>query len=121
LRVLIVDDEPVARRILREGLEILPDIEIAGEAANGREAIDKIYAFRPDLVLLDLQMPVMDGLEVLASLSGLPAPMVAVVTAYHQYAVAARAAGAIDYLLKPVDEEHLRQVVEHARSLLLAV
>ena len=72
ITTLIVDDEPVARRVLREGLELIPEIEITGEAANGREALVQIAALKPDLVFLDLQMPVMSGFEVVRSLGEPP-------------------------------------------------
>ena len=70
ITTLIVDDEPVARKLLREELELLPEIEIAGEAEDGRDALQKIRTLKPDLVFLDLQMPVMSGFEVVRGLSG---------------------------------------------------
>ena len=115
---LIVDDEPVARRLLREELELLPEIDIAGEAENGREALQKIAELKPDLVFLDLQMPVMSGLEVVRSLSGAPLPIIVIVTAFDQHAIQAFEAGAIDYLLKPVGEARLHKAVERANALL---
>ena len=68
ITTLIVDDEPIARRVLREGLESIPGIEITGEATNGREALQQIATLKPDLVFLDLQMPVMSGFEVVRSI-----------------------------------------------------
>ena len=118
IRTLIVDDEPVARRVLREGLESIPGIEITGEAANGREALQQIAKLKPDLVFLDLQMPVMSGFEVVRSLSEPPLPVIVIVTAFDQHAVQAFEAGAIDYLLKPVTEARLQKAVERAASLL---
>uniref|UniRef100_Q02A01 Response regulator receiver protein n=1 Tax=Solibacter usitatus (strain Ellin6076) TaxID=234267 RepID=Q02A01_SOLUE len=118
ITTLIVDDEPVARRVLREGLESIPGIEIAGEAANGREALDKIAALRPELVFLDLQMPVMTGFEVVRRLDGPPLPVIVIVTAFDQHALQAFEAGAIDYLLKPVTEARLQRAVERAAVLL---
>src|SRR5450432_4831258 len=117
ITTLIVDDEPVARRVLREGLELIPEIEITGEAANGREALQQIAKLKPDLVFLDLQMPVMSGFEVVRSLSEPPLPVIVIVTAFDQHAIEAFEAGAIDYLLKPVSEARLRTAVERARTL----
>jgi DNA-binding LytR/AlgR family response regulator len=118
IKTLIVDDEPVARRLLREGLEPLSEIEIVGEAANGKEALQKIAKLKPDLVLLDLQMPLMSGFEVVRGLSGNSLPIIVIVTAFDQYAFQAFEAGAIDYLLKPVSEARLAKAVERAKNLL---
>jgi two-component system, LytTR family, response regulator len=116
LRTLIVDDEPVARGILRGELETFEDVEVVGEAENGAVALERIAADRPDLVLLDLQMPVIGGLDVVRSLKGgSPLPAIVIVTAWDQYAVQAFEAGAIDYLLKPVSRERLLEAVERAR------
>jgi two-component system LytT family response regulator len=120
VKVLIVDDEPVARRILNEELEFLPGIEVIGEAQNGVEALEKIASLKPDLVLLDLQMPIMTGLEVLHALSGVALPTVVIVTAYHHHAAQALASGASGYLLKPVDGARLRQAVGLAQESELA-
>ena len=117
MRTLIVDDEPIARQVLREELERFPDIEISGEAANGQEALVKIAELHPDLVFLDLQMPVMTGFEVIQNLAAVPAPYIVIVTAFDQHAIQAFEAGAIDYLLKPVNEARLQRAVERARSL----
>jgi two-component system LytT family response regulator len=116
LRTLIVDDEPVARSILREELETLEDVEIVGEAENGADALECISEDSPDLVLLDLQMPVMGGLDVVRELKGGPRlPAIVIVTAFDRYAIQAFEAGAIDYLLKPVSRERLVEAVERAR------
>src|SRR5208337_1444249 len=96
LKTLIVDDEPVARRVLREDLELLPDVEVVGEAENGKEALLRIEKLKPDLVFLDLQMPVMSGFEVVRNLSGKHAPVVVIVTAFDQHAIEAFEAGAVD-------------------------
>ena len=118
LRTLIVDDEPVARKVLREELGSFDDVEIIGEADNGALALERISADHPDLVLLDLQMPVMGGLEVVRNLRhGAHMPVVVMVTAYDQYALQAFEAGAIDYLLKPVGGERLAEAVERAKRL----
>src|SRR5947208_10434045 len=97
ITTLIVDDEPVARRLMREGLELFPEIEISGEATNGRDALQQIAKLKPDLVFLDLQMPVMSGFEVVRSLSEPPLPIIVIVTAFDQHAIEAFEAGAIDY------------------------
>jgi two-component system LytT family response regulator len=117
MKTLIVDDEPIARRVLVEELEAFPEIAIAGEAATGREALLKIAELRPDLVFLDLEMPVMSGFEVIQNLRGAPPPVVVIVTAYDAHAIRAFEAGAIDYLLKPVNAARLRKAVDRAQSL----
>src|SRR3984885_5620713 len=116
LRTLIVDDEPIARKILREELSSFDDVEIIGEADNGAVALEKISADHPDLVLLDLQMPEMGGLEVVRNLKrGTHMPVIVIVTAYDKFALQAFEAGAIDYLLKPVGEDRLAEAVERAK------
>ena len=118
LKTLIVDDEPIARRVLREELELMPDVEVVGEADNGSAALEKIARDQPDLLLLDLQMPVMGGLEVIRNLRhGTRLPVIVIVTAYDEFALQAFDAGAIDYLLKPVGHERLAEAVERARRL----
>jgi DNA-binding LytR/AlgR family response regulator len=117
MRALIVDDEPIARRVLREELDLLPDVEVVGEAGDGRDALQKIAKLGPDLVFLDLQMPVMSGFEVVRNLNGPALPVIVIVTAFDQHAIEAFEAGAIDYLLKPVSETRLRRAVERARNL----
>ena len=116
LRTLIADDEPIARKVLREELGSFDDVEIIGEADNGVSALEKISADHPDLVLLDLQMPEMGGLEVVRNLKrGTHMPVIVIVTAYDKYALQAFEAGAIDYLLKPVGADRLAEAVERAR------
>jgi len=118
LRTLIVDDEPIARKVLREELESIGGVQIVGEAEDGATALQKIGREHPDLVLLDLQMPVMGGLEVVRQLKhGKHLPAIVVVTAYDEHALQAFEAGAIDYLLKPVRQERLSEAVERARRL----
>jgi len=115
LKTLIVDDEPIARQVLREELELIPGVEVMGEADNGAKALDQIARHRPDLVLLDLQMPAMSGFEVVSGIRrGSHMPVIVIVTAYDSYAVKAFEAGAIDYLLKPVAQDRLRLAVERA-------
>ena len=118
IKTLIVDDEAIARQVLWEKLELIPEIKIVGEAANGKEALHKIMNLQPDLVFLDLQMPDMGGFEVIQSLSGTHLPVVVIVTAFHQHAIKAFDAGAIDYLLKPVREERLQKSIERAKTLI---
>jgi two-component system LytT family response regulator len=117
LRVLVVDDEPIARKVLREELELFPDIVVIGEADNGREALAQISLLRPNLVFLDLQMPAMGGFEVIANLRGGPVPAIIIVTAFDQHAIEAFEAGAIDYLLKPIGGARLEKAIQRARSL----
>ena len=115
MRVLIADDEPIAREILREHIDSIAGFEIAGEAATGAEAISRIFDLRPDVVLLDLQMPELDGLSVVRSLSGHRTPLIIFVTAYEHHALAAFEVGAVDYLLKPVRRERLEKALDKAR------
>jgi DNA-binding LytR/AlgR family response regulator len=116
LRTLIVDDEPVARQILREELAEIPYVEVVGEADGGARAIAMIEKCEPDLVLLDLQMPEVGGFDVIRRIgSGSRAPLVVIVTAWDQHALDAFNAGAIDYLLKPVGQQRLEQAIERAR------
>jgi two-component system LytT family response regulator len=117
LKTLIVDDEPIARKVLREQLEIFPEVEVVGEAENGKEALEKIAQAQPDLVFLDLQMPVMGGFEVVKALGGDSGPIIVIVTAYDEHAIRGFEAGAVDYLLKPVSEARLHKAVERARGL----
>jgi DNA-binding LytR/AlgR family response regulator len=118
MRALIVDDEPMARRVLREELELLPEVRVVGEASDGREALQTIAKLQPDVVFLDLQMPAMSGFEVVRNLTGPALAVIVIVTAFDEHAVEAFEAGAIDYLLKPVDEVRLRMSVERVRHLL---
>jgi DNA-binding LytR/AlgR family response regulator len=121
LRVLIADDEPIAREILREHVEAIPTLEIAGEASTGKETLARIIDLNPDVVLLDLQMPEMDGLTVVRSLRGAPRPLIIFVTAYEQHALEAFDVEAVDYLLKPVRRERLERAIAKAqRQLRLA-
>jgi two-component system LytT family response regulator len=116
MRVLIVDDEHLARAVLREYLLDAPDVEIVGECANGFEAVKAIAELAPDLVFLDIQMPKLDGFEV-AELGGSKTRYL-FVTAYDQFALRAFEVHAVDYLLKPFSRERLTQALAHARGLL---
>ena len=117
MKTLIVDDEPIARQVLREELQAFPEIQIIGEAEDGGEALQQIANLQPDLVFLDLQMPVMGGFEVVRNLKGGRLPVIVIVTAFDQHAMEAFEAGAVDYLLKPVNEVRLRKAVERAAAL----
>ncbi len=118
LKTLIVDDEAPARSRLRKLLAAHPRIEIAGEAADGVEAVAMIGQLTPDLVFLDVQMPGLTGFEVLQALpKDAPLPLVIFATAYDQYALEAFEANAVSYLLKPINRERLAQAVERASKL----
>ncbi|HEY3444018.1 MAG TPA: response regulator [Paludibaculum sp.] len=116
MKVLIVDDEPIARQILREYLEELPGMALAGEASNGLEAVEQINRLNPDLLFLDLQMPGLDGLSVARSLRAQVLPLIIFVTAFETHALQAFESGAVDYLLKPVRKERLVAAIAKARA-----
>jgi two-component system LytT family response regulator len=117
LRVLIVDDERPAREKIRRYLGAEPDVEVVGEAASGREAVEAILRLKPDLVFLDVQMPDVDGFGVLDALEAADMPpRVVFVTAHDQYAVRAFEVHALDYLLKPVSPERFGKVLDRARA-----
>lgn len=118
MKALIVDDEQLARERLRYLLEALPDWEVAGEAANGRETLDFLDKDQVDVVLLDIRMPGMDGLETARHLTALPdPPAVVFCTAYSDHALEAFDASAIDYLVKPIRRERLATALGKARRL----
>ena len=121
IRALIVDDEPLARTGVQQLVEPLDDVTVAGEAADGPEAIRQIEAHDPDLVFLDVQMPEMDGLEVVQEVGVEDMPLTIFVTAYDQYALDAFEAHALDYLLKPIEEERFEEAMERARQQLQRV
>jgi two-component system LytT family response regulator len=114
IRVILVDDEEPARSLLREYLESAPGVAIVGECANGFEAVKSVGTLQPDLVLLDIQMPKLNGFEVLELLS--PAPAVIFCTAHDEFAVKAFEAHAVDYLLKPVGRDRLMQALARYRE-----
>jgi two-component system LytT family response regulator len=116
LKALIVDDEELARRGLHIRLQKFDDVEICGECRNGREAIDAVRDKSPDIVFLDVQMPGIDGFEVLRRLSGSDMPTVIFVTAYDEFALKAFEANALDYLLKPINDDRLAAAIERARQ-----
>jgi two-component system, LytTR family, response regulator len=114
MRVLVVDDEALARQVLREYLEGMAGVEVLGECANGFDAVKAIAERSPDLVFLDVQMPKLDGFEVL-ELAGRATPVV-FVTAYDEFAVRAFEVHAVDYLLKPFSPERVGEAIERARA-----
>src|SRR5215471_3585675 len=109
IRTLIVDDEPVARQVLREELSCFADINVVAEADNGSDALSEIGRIKPDLVFLYLHMPGLDGFEVVRRLPQGSLPCIVIVTAYDDHAIRAFEAGALDYLLKPVSQERLHK------------
>jgi DNA-binding LytR/AlgR family response regulator len=121
MRILIADDEPIARQVLRELLEECPDVAVVGEASTGAETLRQVERLNPDVVLLDIHMPQADGLAVARQLRPDPLPLIIYVTAYEQHAVAAFETGAVDYLLKPVRLERLQAALDRARGQLEAL
>ncbi|NCO66268.1 MAG: DNA-binding response regulator [Candidatus Aquicultor secundus] len=113
LKTLIVDDEAPARSELRYLLERIPNVQIIGEATNSTEALELIKALNYDLILIDIQMPGLSGLDVVTAIKELPnVPAVVFVTAYGEYAVKAFELDAVDYLMKPIDEERLTHTID---------
>lgn len=120
LRVLLVDDEPLVREGIRVFLDREADVRVLGEARNGEEALARIRELRPDLVLLDVQMPGMDGLAVVAALEPDERPAFVFVTAHSEYAISAFDLHAVDYLLKPFDGERFAIALRRARARMAA-
>jgi two-component system, LytTR family, response regulator len=118
LRVLIVDDESFGRDVVRHMLRSHADVTIVGEAANGTRALEEIRAKRPDLVFLDINMPKMNGLEILAALAKENPPAIVFTTAHDEYAVQAFERCALDYLLKPFDQERFDAALSRVRRFL---
>jgi two-component system, LytTR family, response regulator len=116
IRALVIDDEPLARDMIREMLTSDSDVEVVAECANGREAVEAIKTLSPDLIFLDIQMPEIGGFEVLESLEGRRSPYVIFATAYDQYAVRAFEVHAFDYLLKPFDQERFDAAWQRAKE-----
>ena len=116
IRALIVDDEPLARTGVQQLVEPLDDVTVVGEAADGPEAVRHIEDKAPDLVFLDVQMPEMDGLEVVREVGVDNMPLTIFVTAYDQYALEAFEAHALDYLLKPIEEERFAEALQRVRQ-----
>lgn len=118
VHVLIVDDEPLARQRLTDLLESHGEIEIVGEAGSGRKAVEAIRELAPDLVFLDVQMPGKTGLEVVEDVGPEKMPLTIFVTAYDRYALKAFDVAAVDYLLKPFDDERFEQALDRAKKTL---
>jgi two-component system LytT family response regulator len=116
IRACIVDDEPLARERIRSLLSAEPDVEVVAECADGGAAVDTIRSTRPDLVFLDVQMPVLDGFGVLQTLDADVPPAVVFVTAYDQYALQAFDVHALDYLLKPFNGRRFRKALQRVRA-----
>ena len=116
MRVLIVDDEPLARRRLVQLLAAIPGVEIAGEAEGGREALELLGLLRPDVLLLDIEMPAIDGFAVLKALPQDHAPAIIFVTAFQDHAVKAFELRATDFVVKPVSGDRLASALDQARS-----
>jgi two-component system LytT family response regulator len=119
LRVIVVDDEPVARKTIRLLAQRDKDVVVIAECRNGAEAIDAVNEHKPDLLFLDIQMPGLDGFDVL-ELLGDPAPAIVFVTAYDQYAIRAFEVHALDYLLKPFTDERFMRALNRAKELISA-
>lgn len=116
IRVVVVDDEPLARTSLLALMERDPETEVVGECASGAEAVEKIRALRPEILFLDVQMPGCDGFDVLEQLGSATPKAVVFVTAYDRYALKAFEAEALDYLLKPFDDARFYRVLERAKA-----
>jgi len=115
IKAVIVDDEALARDAIRLRLKGEPDIEVVGEAADGADAVDLLRKIHPDLLFLDVQMPVMDGFEVIEHVPSEHLPIVVFVTAYDQYALKAFETHALDYLLKPFTASRFHAAIDRAR------
>lgn len=116
IRALVVDDEPLARERLRTLLAADPDVEVAGECADGRSAVEAVRELQPDLVFLDVQMPEMDGFEVVTEVGAESMPPVVFVTAYDEYAIRAFDVHAVDYLLKPFERARFERALDRAKE-----
>ncbi len=120
IRAILVDDEPLGRERIRTLLSDVPDVELVAECADGREALEAVERVNPDLMFLDVQMPELDGFDVLDALDPETRPFVIFVTAYDQYAIRAFDVHALDYLLKPFDRERFDQALARARASIAA-
>jgi two-component system LytT family response regulator len=116
IRAIIADDEPLARRGIRQLLAPHPDVDVVAEARNGRETVRALRELKPDLLFLDVQMPELDGFDVLSDIGANLMPAVIFVTAFDQFAVRAFEAHALDYLVKPLEEARFAEALEHMRA-----
>jgi len=114
LRTVVVDDEPLARKLILAYLEDIPEIDVVRQCANGREAVEAVLELEPDLLLLDINMPGLNGFGVIKKIQPELLPMVIFCTAYERYALAAFDIHAVDYIVKPLDEERLQLAVKRA-------
>ena len=121
IRALIVDDEPLARRRIRSLLAHDSTVDVIGECSDGYKAVSSITELAPDLVFLDVQMPAMDGFEVIKTIGVERMPTVIFVTAYDQYALKAFEVNALDYLLKPFDRSRFQKTLERAKTMIRGV
>src|ERR1700761_803448 len=123
IKVILADDEVLARQKLRQFLQDEADIEIVGEGATALETIDLVQFTNPDLILLDIQMPDMDGFDIISALAAtetIRLPRIIFTTAYDKYAIRAFEISAVDYLLKPFTRERLKQAFERAQEQIVA-
>jgi len=118
MRAIIVEDEEPARLGLQQMLKNFPEIQVVAEAVDGVEALEKISQFKPDVIFLDIQIPELNGFEVLRALKTKVMPIIIFTTAYDQYAIQAFEVNAVDYLLKPFDEQRLAKSIVRAKRLL---
>lgn len=116
MRVFVADDEPLALRRVLRSLDAMKGLEVVGTASDGTEALEAIRALKPDLLLLDIMMPGLTGFDLLSALDQASPPAVVFVTAFDRFAVGAFEEGALDYILKPIDDERMRLAIERARS-----
>ncbi|MGA8763477.1 MAG: LytTR family DNA-binding domain-containing protein [Candidatus Sulfotelmatobacter sp.] len=119
IHTVLADDEPLARKKLRILLEAEPGVEVVAECADGQQTIAAVEAHKPDLLLLDIRMPDADGFQILSEIPQEQMPIVVFTTAFDQYAIQAFEAQALDYVLKPFDEERLHHAIERVRAELL--
>src|SRR5210317_503478 len=116
LKTIVVDDEPLARQLMLSYLAELSEIEVLAECANGREAVEAVLASEPDLMFLDIRMPGLNGFEVIKKIQPEILPMVIFCTAYERYALDAFDIHAVDYIVKPLDEQRLQLAVKRAMA-----